>query len=145
MKNILLHISAFMLLALLFGQQAKAASVQELEMQSADAQVSVAYDVIPATGNSFVPEEAEDSTLPLLEGEPRRVGQPLPGVMLSVLLAGAVFRIISSLHRKCARQLEELCARIRNYEIISIIHKEAVSLTSNYACCQSWRHVVLLM
>lgn len=134
MKFKISHIAVMLVLLVLCAQRGYAASV--------DAEAQFNYDVASVASNDFAPQDCENVKVEVMQGEPRRVGQPLPGVLLTALVAGGIARLISSLKKK-SQALQKL---LEEHAILSIIDSYTNYLTqlqNNLYSCQVRQHTVL--
>lgn len=97
------------------------------------------YDVT-ATAEAEA-ETAEEAPF-VFDDSVEKVGQPLPGILLTSILASLVFSGIARAKRK---EIAELCA-----DLLKVASGKVILLTSyistfmpEITCCQEWQHILL--
>ena len=71
-------------------------------------------------------------------------GQPLPGVLLTVLMAGAMLRVFKRTHRKLHQLHELFCLAVsKGINKVVSIYQYYTSFESAFACCWKWQRTVL--
>ncbi|GEM_PF-5773624 len=115
------------------------------ETQEVSVADNVGYEYELAAGDGFVLEDAVQVAMGLPESSSQPLhGQPLPGTLLSVLLAGFLMKAAARLRRRAEMQkalLTEIFAQsIRR--LISIV-RYFRTVSSPYTCCWEWQKTVL--
>ena len=127
------------LLALLLGSRLSAAeAISRHEDVAAEQQAFsclYAYDI---TGD----EEACEAAL--YEEYSKKVGAPVPGMMLSMLIAGGLARLLIRMKRRAKQSMEAIVVRLLSLmKFAECRNALYMNLNRGYGCCLRWQHVVL--
>ncbi|MBR6060341.1 MAG: hypothetical protein IKP58_19400 [Victivallales bacterium] len=105
-----------------------------------------AYDILNVTESDNFESECKDEDKPfgLSDECLRKVGQPTPGIMLTLLMAGGLVRLMLRLRRRIAKRLELLFASPLSF-MFAAEYKYALSLYNPFKeiCCLKWQKVEL--
>ena len=103
-----------------------------------------AYDVSNMTESENI-ENRNDDHVPVFSDEAfRKVGQPTPGIMLTLLMAGGLVRLMLRLRRRVMKRLEWLFASVFPFMFLNE-YKYALSLyiPLKEICWLKWQRVEL--
>ncbi len=76
--------------------------------------------------------------------EDKKVGVPVPGVMLSLLLSGALAKSLLRLKRRAGRELRAMVSNAFAVKVIQVC-RNVLNICANYGndCCLCWQKVEL--
>ena len=99
-----------------------------------------AYDVLKVTNS----ENVEDHDLVYSDDSIRKVGQPTPGIMLSLLMAGGLVRLMLRLRRRIMKKMAMLFDSILSFMFLDEF-KYALTLYTPFKeiCWLKWQRVEL--
>ena len=97
-----------------------------------------AYDVLNVVGSDDIEEQASS------DDSIRKVGQPTPGIMLSLLMAGGLVRLMLRLRRRIKKNLDLLFDSVLSFLLLEE-SKYALSLYTPFKeiCWLKWQRVEL--
>ena len=105
---------------------------------------SFAYDVLNVTESENVEKREADKDFVFSEEDLRKVGQPTPGIMLSLLMAGGLVRLMLRLRRRVKKNLDMLFDSVLSILLLDEYkYESAFYIPFKEICWLKWQRVEL--